>query len=90
MKKAICIILAVAAAMTFIVSRRPDPAAAEKFENFFKKWRTFDFALRIMIIGGFLWTSVFTDSYRQPAVIGGTVFSSTASIVPTAPAFFCL
>ena len=27
MKKAICIILAVAAAMTFIVSRRPDPAA---------------------------------------------------------------
>lgn len=37
MKKAICIILAVAAAMTFIVSRRPDPAAAEKFEKFFQK-----------------------------------------------------
>ena len=42
--------------------------AAEKFEKFFKKWRTFDFVLRIMIIGGFLWTSAFTDFYRQPAV----------------------
>lgn len=37
MKKVICIILAVAAAMTFIVSRRPGPVAAEKFEKFFQK-----------------------------------------------------
>lgn len=33
-----------------------------------------------MIIGGFLWTSVFTDFYRQPAVIGGTVFHRLSAL----------
>ena len=68
----------------------PDPVAAEKFENFFKKWRTFDFVLRIMIVEGILWTSVFTDFYRQPAVTGATASSLIASVVTGAPVFFCL
>lgn len=90
MKKAICIILAAVAAVAIIVSRRPDPVAAEKFEIFFKKWRTFDFVLRIMIVEGILWTSVFTDFYRQPAVTGATASSLIASVVTGAPVFFCL
>ena len=68
----------------------PDPVAAEKFENFFKKWRTFDFVLRIMIVEGILWTSVFTDFYRQPAVTGATASSLIASGVTDAPVFSCL
>ena len=61
--------------------------AVEKFENFFKKWRTFDFVLRIMIVEGILWTSVFTDFYRQPAVTGATASSLIASVVTGAPVF---
>ena len=90
MKKAICIILAAAAVVAIIISKRPRPRGRREIWKFFKKWRTFDFVLRIMIVEGILWTSVFTDFYRQPAVTGATVFSSTANSVTGAPVSFCL